>query len=316
MGKRGAEGAPAVREVGSPVAITRTGPRIAAVSGYLVLLVAWTLAWGVPSDTVQIFGWLWLATVCWHVEAPPGHHLGFLRDWWPPVAALVVYFYSRGLADELGFTPEVTMPIAVDTWLGGGELPSYRLQTALCGQPCVGSGGARWYDVLFTSVYTTHFVAGLALAMVLWLTRRVEWRRWMRRYVAANLAALVVYVLYPMAPPWMASRDGYLTHEVLRITDRGWGDTDLARFHLVLTGVGNPVAAMPSLHAGIAFLLALYGIQRLRGPWRWALLAYPLTMSLGLVYSGEHYVVDIVAGAVLAVGVLGACSWWERIRGD
>jgi membrane-associated phospholipid phosphatase len=233
-----------------------------------------------------------------------------------PLAALVVYFYSRGLADEFGFAAHIQMPITVDLWLGGGELPSYRLQEALCGSPCDPSSDPRWYDLGLTTLYTTHFVFGLTLAVVLWVRSRTEWLKWMRRYIGANAAALVVYVLYPMAPPWMAWEEGYLTHEVHRITSRGWSDTDLGRFHLVLQGVGNPVAAMPSLHAGIAFMIALYGIQRLRTVWRWLLLTYPLLMSFALVYYGEHYVIDILAGFALAAAVLGACSWWEKIRGD
>ena len=47
---------------------------------------------------------------------------------------------------------------------------------------------------------------------------------------------------------------------------------------------------MPSLHAGITFLIAIYGIQRLRSPWRWLLALYPLAMSTALVYYAEHYV--------------------------
>jgi hypothetical protein len=302
--------------VAPPPRRTRRWTRAIAVALHVVLLMAWIQAFGVPSDSVQIFVWLWLATIAWQVEAPPRHHLGFLRDWWVPLALLVGYFYSRGLADEFGFTPEFTMPITVDTWLGGGELPTYRLQQAWCGSPCDPASPPQWYDLVFTTVYTTHFVVGLTLAMVLWMGNRVAWRQWMRRYVGANLAALVVYVLYPMAPPWMASRDGYLGVEIERITNRGWGDSDLSRFHLVLSGVGNPVAAMPSLHAGIAFLVALYAVQVLRSRWRWLLLAYPLLMSVGLVYTGEHYVIDIVAGLGLAVAVQAGASWWERIRGS
>ena len=107
-----------------------------------------------------------------------------------------------------------------------------------------------------------------------------------------------------MAPPWMASELGYIDADLPRITSRGWADLGLGRFDLVLQGVGNPVAAMPSLHAGIAFLVAMYGIWRLRSPLRWLLVLYPLAMSLALVYFAEHYVVDILAGAVLAAVVM------------
>ena len=104
-----------------------------------------------------------------------------------------------------------------------------------------------------------------------------------------------------MAPPWMAARDGYLD-EVHRITSRGWSEIDLHRQTMVMFGMGNKVAAMPSLHAGIAFLVAFWFIPRLRTPWRWLVLPYPLTMSLALAYFAEHYVVDAIAGALVAAG--------------
>ncbi len=136
----------------------------------------------------------------------------------------------------------------------------------------------------------------------------------MYRYVSINFAALAVYILYPMAPPWLASREGYLPHGLHRITGRGWDDIGLSRVNVILDGVGNPVAAMPSLHAGIAFLVAVYAVQRLRSPYRWVLLAYPVLMGFALVYFAEHYVIDIVAGWLLAVAVLVGCNAWERSR--
>lgn len=285
-----------------------------ALAAYAVALVFWTMHFGIPSDTVQVFLWLWLATIAWNIQSPWRRHLGFLRDWWVPVALLIVYFYSRGLLDELGMPVHIRMPIRVDEWMFGGHLPSEVLQHQLCGNPCDPESDPRWFDVLFTFTYTTHFLVGLTMAMVLWLVNRTEWLMWMRRYVGINIAALVVYFLYPMAPPWMASELGYLDGTVERITHRGWSDLGLGRFHLVLTGVGNPVAAMPSLHAGVAFLVAFYAIVRLRSAWRWLLIAYPLVMSFALVYYGEHYVIDVIAGAALAGAVMVVASWWERRR--
>src|ERR1044072_3873750 len=110
----------------------------------------------------------------------------------------------------------------------------------------------------------------------------------MRRYVAINFGALVCYILYPMAPPWMASEQGYVHDAIPRLTSRGWRDLGLDRFNLILQGVGNPVAAMPSLHAGITFLVAMYGIWRLRTPLRFLLVLYPLATSVTLVYYAEH----------------------------
>jgi hypothetical protein len=299
-----------------PVAHPRTRRRVraAAMTAYAVALVTWSLMLGIPNDTVQVFLWLWLGTVAWNIEAQPRYHLNFLKDWWLPVVGLVIYFYSRGLTDELGMPVHVYMPIHFDEWIGGGITPTERLQHAWCGDPCLKTTPARWYDLFFTTVYATHFLTGLTIAAVLWVRNRVEWLRWMRRYLVINFGALAIYILYPMAPPWMASEEGWLHGDVTRITARGWSTIGLDRVDLILHGVGNPVAAMPSLHAGITFMVAGYGIQRLRSRWRWLLALYPLAMCTALVYNAEHYVIDLLAGALLAAVVLVGCQLWENSR--
>ena len=65
---------------------------------------------------------------------------------------------------------------------------------------------------------------------------------------------------------------------------------------------GNPLAAMPSLHfatsVNAAHLLAESG--RVEGAVGWT---YALTLGLALVYLGEHYVVDLLAGLALTESV-------------
>ena len=303
-----------IRERPTPAPRTRRKVRTVAMVVYVAALLVWSDQLGIPNDTVQVFLWLWVGTIAWNIEARPSYHLNFLRDWWLPVVGLVVYFYSRGLTDELGLPVHVMMPIHVDEWLGGGQIPTERLQAALCGDPCLKTSEPHWYDFFFTTVYATHFLAGLTIAAVLWVRSRPEWVQWMRRYLVINFGALVIYILYPMAPPWMASEEGRLDGMVSRITARGWSDVGLDRIDLILHGVGNPVAAMPSLHAGITFLIAGYAIQRLQTPWRWLLALYPLAMCTALVYNGEHYVIDVLAGGLLATVVLVGCQRWENAR--
>ena len=293
-----------------------------ATAAYAVLLLAWCWFVGVPNDPGGVLIWVWLGIVAWDVEQPWRHHLGFWRDWWRPLLVLISYWLVRGLADEIGIAPHYTMPVRADEWLaswwGGDEVPTVTLQHAWCGDPCVKTLPPRWWDVLLTSVYASHFLVALVLAGVLWRRNRLEWERWLRRYLTLLLSGLSIYVVYPMAPPWTAARDGYLA-EVHRITGRGWSaiefhGVDLHRQTMVLFGMSNKVAAMPSLHAGIAFLVVFYAIARLGSHWRWLLLLYPVTMSLALVYFAEHYVVDAVAGGLLAAVVMVGCRRWERRR--
>ena len=65
---------------------------------------------------------------------------------------------------------------------------------------------------------------------------------------------------------------------------------------------GNPFAAMPSLHFGTSVMAArvLSHVGRGPGMFGWA---YTLTLGFGLVYLGEHYVVDLAAGLALAEAV-------------
>jgi membrane-associated phospholipid phosphatase len=298
-----------------PAVVTGAPRRLDRLAARVCFLAAagwWLAGVGIPTDPVSMFLWLWLATIAWRWGVPVRTHLEFARDWWPPLAVLLFYGYTRGLADHLGIVAHQKMPIAVGHWLGGGELAGQRLQQWLCGSTCTDEGAARWYDTVFTSVYATHFVCALVLAVVLWLRSRPVWARWMRRYLALNLGALAVYVAYPMVPPWMASENGEITPPILRLTGRGGTELGLRLAKLVLGPVGNPVAAMPSLHAATACLVALFLVGRLRSPFRWLLLAYPLAMGFTLVYFGEHYVVDVLAGYLFAVLVHAGFSWRER----
>lgn len=313
--------APPTREVTAeqPPVPADAGPthrrlRAAAVAVWVALLVTWSHFVGIPNDPIAVLITLWLLTVAWNVQAPWRHHLRFLRDWSIPAVLLAVYFYSRGWADELGIPVHWTMPIEVDEWMFGGTLPSTTLQDKWCGDPCGPGEPATWFDPIFTTVYVSHFFVGLGIAVWLWTRDRTEWLVWMRRYLGLNFAGLVIYLVYPMAPPWLASQEGYLSETLVQIKSRGWGDLGLHRANVVLTGVGNPVAAMPSLHTGTSVLVAAYCIWRLRTRWRWLMVAYPLTMGLALVYFAEHYVIDEIAGAALALAVMWAATRWERWR--
>jgi membrane-associated phospholipid phosphatase len=79
-------------------------------------------------------------------------------------------------------------------------------------------------------------------------------------------------------------------------------------------GQSNPIAAMPSIHEAITFFLIFPAWYAGR---RWFALAvfYALTMALTLVYCGEHYVVDVTMGAVVATYGWFAAGTWLRIVG-
>jgi hypothetical protein len=282
---------------------------------YGVTLATWSALVGLPKQTLSGFLWIWLATIAWNIGAPIRTHLAFPRDWWPSLAVLTLYLYSRGLADELGFvTVHVTEPIEADRLLFGGTLPTEYLQAKLCGVPCERTMPPQWYDVLLSTVYYSFFFVPLIAAAVLWVRHRAAWVAFMRRYLTLYLLALVVYVVYPMAPPWMAAEDGFVSADIDRIASRGWYDLGEVGIHQTESALANQVAAMPSLHAGVALLVALCAMGRFGSRWRWLLLLYPLSMGFVLVYDAEHYGVEIAAGFLVAGLTMVGCAVWERWR--
>jgi len=240
--------------------------------------------------------------------------LRVVLDWLPFTLVLMVYDLSRTAATAVNMPLHESDIASAETWLFGGTIPTVWLQDHFYTPNAV-----HWYDALATLVYTSHFLATPILAAVLWLRNRAMWLAYITRVIALSFAGLVTYVLFPAAPPWLAARDG-LVDPVSRLSARGWIWLHAGHVQHLLTNAqhdgSNPVAAMPSLHVALAMLVALCIAGRLTGRWRYLLALYPLAMGLVLVYTGEHYVLDIVAGVAYALIVHALVSRWERNRAD
>jgi hypothetical protein len=266
-------------------------------AGLLAVFLGTCLATGLPTDRLVLLGWVLAALA---VQSAGRGWLALMRllaDWVPLVLLLMLYDLSRGMVDGLGMAVHVTEPAAVDRWLGDGVLPTVWLQQ---------HWGASWWAAVGSLVYSSHFVVTPLVLAVLWLRDRARWVGYARLVLALSAAGLVTYVLYPAAPPWLASRDGVIEH-VDRISGSGWAVLGLPRAGALLhSGQGqvNAVAAVPSLHTAFAVLTCLVLLPLARHLWqRVALVSYAVLMPLVLVWSGEHYVVDTLLGALYAGAV-------------
>lgn len=286
--------------------------RFAALAGYVAALAAFVISDGVPTARVP------LAAIIVSGLAISRLGLGWrnlrqvMIDWLPFTAVLLMYDRTRGVADHLGIAVHESDILGAERWLFGGVEPTVWLQHHLYSPTHV-----YWYDAVCTIVYTSHFLATPVLAAIFWLHDRALWLRHITRVIVLSLGGLLTYILFPEAPPWFAARDR-LSVRVERLSPRGWDWFHAGNVNSLLThaqGAGaNPVAAMPSLHTAFATLVAIIIGTRLRSRWRWALALYPAAMAFTLVYTGEHYVLDLVAGVGYAIGTHYAVSWWERRR--
>ena len=221
--------------------------------------------------------------------------LEVVKRFLPFVMLILVYESFRGLASQLNSHVNYTLAPHIDR-LVFGKLPIVYLQNWLW------RGRVSWYDYALYLPYLFHFVMPLVLGVIVWKTRPSQYWRVMWTYIVAAFAGFVTFLLFPAAPPWMASQNHYI-EPITRISSVVWYHLGLHNFATIYERITpNSVAAIPSLHAAWATLLLVF-VYKLYGR-RWALLAavYPALIFVGTVYEGEHYAFDIFAGIAYGLG--------------
>jgi hypothetical protein len=258
-----------------------------------------TVVWGYPGSRAEIFAIVGLGLVASGTTTDSeSTWKRVVVDWLPFYLLLTLYDILRGSAGKW-LAPHAIPQIRVDEWLFGGTAPTVALQHAL-----YTPGVAHLWDYAAFAVYMTHFVVPFAIAGILWKYARDRFRRYSALLLGLTFAALLTYVLYPALPPWLASQNGYLP-PTAKIIDEMWTHIRMSNGSAVFSATGHfadPVAAMPSLHSAYPVLLMLF-FWKTAGRWRYWLPLYPIAMALTLVYTGEHFVIDIVFGWIYAVGI-------------
>jgi len=183
--------------------------------------------------------------------------------------------------------------------IGGGFALS--MNRWLAAHPTAATAAA-WYYVLLMGA-----VAGVVGLLLLW--RRVPAFGLHRNaLIACNLIALVVFWLYPVAPPRMLP--GY--HDI--------NAAAVPLFSGVLEGkAADLFAALPSLHVVWSLWVAITAAALVHRPFlRVALWLYPAATIADVLATANHYLLDAVAApGVLLLGYLAAAALavtWRRLR--
>jgi PAP2 superfamily len=179
--------------------------------------------------------------------------------------------------------------------------PEHVLNQVVSGHLLLAVPAAYFYSMLH------YLVTPLVL---LWMYRRHREQYRLARTTLAfgTLLALAGFSLLPTAPPRLLAGAG-LQDTLADVQAWGWwgGDGSVPRG---MGGLSNQFAAMPSLHVGWAVwsgvLVATFASHRLI---RAIGAVYPVLTTLVVLGTGNHYLVDTVAGAaVIGVGALAALA--------
>ena len=252
------------------------------------------------------------ATVAISVAGPPA-----VAVLWPRTRSRDVFIYALQMwgfvmAHEIPYDDpnalrrrlRIDFPIRADRLLGGGELPNTRLQRALA-NPAEPNALDR---VLTIAHWAWFFVPHATVAYILLCDddlpdSEILFPRAARQMAATYDLGCAMYHAVPTAPPWWAAENGHLSEPVRRLMiDVGESVWGRAWPRLYDSFNGNPWAAFPSLHFGSSLMGALLLLET--GPKAGAVGgAYAAVLGFALVYLGEHYVTDLIAGGAVVAAV-------------
>jgi hypothetical protein len=286
--------------------------RLTLTASYVLFLVWWTATRGMIWQRMAVAAFLGGFLLCSHIGRPLRTWALVVRDALFYCAMWFAYETTRTAARDgvLGFTPDLQVESMrnIDRFLFGGNDPNVWLQEALWRDQ------AQWWDKLLSTVYYSHFMLPPIVMAALWASNRYQFWRFMRRFATVLSVACAMFVVLPTAPPWLAADKGVID-PLVRQTGRGFSAMGFRAYTNGWQDAvqwGNPVAAMPSLHAGFAMIIVAFFLPWIRPRWlKAAALLFPATMLFALVYLAEHWVIDGLVGWA----VVGGSFWlWHRLE--
>jgi len=219
----------------------------------------------------------------------------FIKDWTPPTLLLLAYEYLAALVPRINPHVHYYFMAKFDVFFFGGQLPTVWLQRLLYNPNYL-----HWYDYLSAFLYSIFFAVPLIVAFILWLMDREHFEGYVFGMVGLSYMAFLTYLVYPAAPPWLASQHG-IVPRLVRVSDVAFSQFSpfiaLPTVYKYITP--NLTAAVPSLHVAYPFFTPLFVRKKYPKAVPFLFL-YAAGVSFAVVYLGEHYFFDVALGFVYA----------------
>lgn len=233
----------------------------------------------------------------------------FFADWVPLFAFWLVYDRLRLVQPLLYSRVAVERPLAIEHWvfgwLTGGAVPAHAANAWLATHSGSPVAAFLWTAQL---VYFSHLVVVPLVLLSLWLAgasnpiRRASFTRHLRAFTLLNFGAVAIYLLLPVAPPWWVTLNGMAQPDTYLVAHTDM--TQAMQGTLVQGMIRNAsqwFAALPSLHGAYPVLLFLLCSGKRKRGIRFGIVVYSCAMWTATVVLNQHYIIDLMAGAVLAV---------------
>jgi len=166
----------------------------------------------------------------------------------------------------------------------------------------------KFLDILSGLFYLNWIPVPIAFAIYLYFKDKTLFAKFSMVFLIVNIFGFIIYYIYPAAPPWYVKLYGFGLHLGVPGNTSGLGRFDQLTGIPIFAGIyeknANVLAAMPSLHASYPVIVLFYAIKKKIGWFNIFFILFMLGIWFSAVYSGHHYVIDVVAGAALASVVI------------
>jgi len=166
----------------------------------------------------------------------------------------------------------------------------------------------KFLDIMSGLFYINWVPIPLAFAVYLYFKDKTLFIKFSMVFLLVNVFGFIIYYLYPAAPPWYVKLYGFDLHLGVPGNTAGLGRFDKHTGIPIFAGLyeknANVLAAMPSLHASYPVIVLFYAIKKKLGWINILFVLFMLGIWFSAVYSGHHYIIDVVMGVMLALVVL------------
>jgi hypothetical protein len=160
-------------------------------------------------------------------------------------------------------------------------------------------------DIIAGLFYINWVPVPLIFALYLLVKDKLNFIRFSYAFVLTNFIGFIIYYFYPAAPPWYVDQYGFDFNLKTPASTAGLARFDdyfgISLFHSLYSKNANIFAAIPSLHAAYPVVLLYFGIKRRMGWMNILFFIFLAGIWFAAVYTGHHYVIDLLIGASCAV---------------
>jgi membrane-associated phospholipid phosphatase len=160
-------------------------------------------------------------------------------------------------------------------------------------------------DLLSGFFYINWMPIPLGLALYFYYKDKLQFLHFSLTFLLTNVIGFCIYYIHPAAPPWYLANYGTTINVHTMGNPAGLARFDsffnIPIFHSIYSRNSNVFAAMPSLHSAYPVIVLYYAIKNKLGYINWFFALFVIGIWFSAVYSGHHYIVDVIAGLCCAI---------------